>query len=808
MTDRPRIVVLGMMTKIPVAGVIWQTLHYLVGFERLGYETYYVEAHARTPSMLMEHADDDSSGRAAAFIHGALERWGFGQRWAYQALHLDGRCYGMSEQQLRDLYDSAALIINLHGGTEPRPEHIATDRLVYLETDPVDVEVQLGEGRQSTIDYLRPHCAYFTYGENYGNPDCLLPVTPLFHFRPTRQPVVLDFWQGREESYGEHYTTIGNWKQQWREVEFKGEKYSWSKHLEFLKFLALPAHVGHRFELALAGCEHADRQLLESHGWRLREAEPLSQNIDIYRHYIASSRGEFTVAKEQNIRLRSGWFSDRAATYLAAGRPVITQDTGFGNILPTGKGLFAFSTLNDIVSAVEVIEGDYAKHSRAASDIAREYFDAERVLGRLLEETGMPRFPPGIVLAPVSRHPTTLPDATIKAVLAAPLAASVAPVAKPPEVSVVVVTFNGLVFNRLSVESVLGSVECPSLELIAVDNGSTDGSLEYLQGLAERDGRVRILANGRNLGFGAAVNRGLAEAGGNVFVVLNNDTIMPPRSLGRLVRHLDINHLGLVGPVSNDAATEAEIDASYTDYRELLRSADNLSGRHENPLLDVPVLTMFCIGLRRDVYERVGPLDGRFEVGLFEDDDYSLRVQQAGLRVACAEDVLVHHFGQGSLGERVPTGEYSVLFDTNRRRFEEKWGVAWQPHSRRRNDEYERLVHQIRQIVQEHVPAGARVLVVSKGDEEILQLGERQAEHFPQVAGGVYAGYYPGDSSEAIAALEQQRSRGAQFLLIPRTSVWWLDYYRDFATHLSTSYQRVVAADPACVLYDVRPHPP
>src|SRR6266550_4546710 len=117
-----------MMTKIPVAGVVWQTLHYLGGLERLGFETYYVEAHARTPSMLIERADDDSSGRAAAFISGVLERFGFGGRWAYHALHLDGRVYGLSESELKSLYRSAALIVNLHGGTQPRPEHVAKDR--------------------------------------------------------------------------------------------------------------------------------------------------------------------------------------------------------------------------------------------------------------------------------------------------------------------------------------------------------------------------------------------------------------------------------------------------------------------------------------------------------------------------------------------------------------------------------------------------------------------------------------------------------------------------------------------------------
>src|SRR4051794_28298387 len=129
-----------MMTKIPVAGVIWQTVHYLVGFQRLGFDVYYVEAHARTPSMLMEREEDDGSARAADFIAGVMRRFDLGDRWAFHALHADGRIYGMSEGQLKRLYDSAELIINLHGGTVPLPEHSATGRLVYLETDPVDIQ--------------------------------------------------------------------------------------------------------------------------------------------------------------------------------------------------------------------------------------------------------------------------------------------------------------------------------------------------------------------------------------------------------------------------------------------------------------------------------------------------------------------------------------------------------------------------------------------------------------------------------------------------------------------------------------------
>jgi GT2 family glycosyltransferase len=800
--SRQQIVVLGMMTKMPVAGVVWQTMHYLVGLERLGYETYYVEAHARTPSMLMERADDDSSGMAAAFIAGTLERFGFRDRWAFHALHNDGRCYGLSIDRLQQLYRSATLIINLHGGTEPRAEHVATDRLVYLETDPVEVQVQLAQGNQTTIDYLQAHCAYFTFGENYGRPDCLLPVSPIFNFQATRQPVVLDFWEGRTSSRGERYTTVGNWRQAWREVEFGGERYTWSKHHEFLKFVEVPARASANFELALGGCADDDRRLLELHGWQVREAQPLSENIDLYRHYIAGSRGEFTVAKDQNIRLRSGWFSDRAATYLAAGRPVINQDTGFGNVLPVGEGLFAFSTLDDVVAAVEMIESDYERHARAASEIAREYFESGRVLGRLLEQVGVPRVAPGLVIALSSRRPTTLPKETVSAALAAPL--PIAIVASPnerAEVSVVMVTHNGLVFTRLCLESVLADSGIPNLEVLVVDNGSTDGTHEYLHRLAERDSRFCLIDNERNRGFPAAVNKGLAVARGKLLVVLNNDTIVPPGAIARLLAHLSDESVGLVGPVSNEASTEAEIDESYRTYGELMAAAKERVSSHLGEAFDISVLTMFCIAFRRDFYERVGPLDERFEIGLFEDDDYSMRARGAGYRVVCAQDVLVHHFGEATLGALVPTGEHAKLFTTNQRQFEEKWGVPWTPHGRRQTTAYRETVGRVRDTVRESVPAGARVLVVSKGDDELLVLDGRVGSHFPQVEGGVYAGHHPADSREAIAELEEQRMGGAEFLVIPKTSLWWLDHYGEFRDYLEKSCREIVRHDDTCVIF-------
>jgi hypothetical protein len=387
--NQEKIVLLGMMSRMPVPGVIWQTVHYLVGLQRLGYDVYYVEAHARTPTMLMQRADEDGSIRAASFLEQVTRRFGLTDRWAFHALHADGSVYGMTESRLHDLYRDAALIINLHGGTVPLPEHAATGRLVYLETDPVELQMEIYHQHQETIDFLKPHCAFFTFGENYGNPDCQLPVSERFRFRPTRQPVVLDFWQAELNGTGPCFTTIGNWRQSYREVRFHGEPYHWSKHFEFMKFVELPRRTRQPLELALSSCDPADQEMLEKNGWRVRSAFPWPRELDDYQHYIVQSRGEFTVAKDQNIRLRSGWFSDRSATYLASGRPVITQETGFSNILPTGAGLFAFSTMEEIVQAIEAINADYERHRRAARELARNYFSYDVVLKPMLAEVGL-----------------------------------------------------------------------------------------------------------------------------------------------------------------------------------------------------------------------------------------------------------------------------------------------------------------------------------------------------------------------------------------------------------------------------------
>jgi GT2 family glycosyltransferase len=801
---RPKIVLLGMLTKMPVGGVQWLVAQYLLGFERLGYDAYYVEAHARTPSMFVsDDTGDDGSDAAASYLDRFMRRIGLPGRWALHALHSDGRVVGCSAAHLSRLYREAALIINLHGGTIPLPEHLAGGRLVLVSTDPVQLELELERGERRSIEFVDAHSACFTWALNYGNPNCTLPWARGYEFVPTAPPVLLDLWANADDPQDAPFTTIGNWRQQWREITFHDERYTWSKHYEFLKVLDLPSRVEARLELALSSYTVDDQAMLEAHGWAVRPASDVSTGMDDYRRYVVGSRGEFTVAKDQNVRFRSGWFSERSAAYLAAGRPVIMQDTGFGAALPTGEGLLSFTDTDSAAAAVDDVAADGKRHRRAAVEIARDHLSHDVVLGAVLDHVGLPSkarrpttphppvtFPPALNLVPRSRRPIVLDPATERLVTTRPIP-TVRCSPTRPEASLIVAVHDNLALTRLALESVLADT-AGRYELIVVDNGSADPAATYLAALAARNSHVRLVRNEDNLGFAPAVNQGLAVAGTGVLVLLNNDVIVTPRWLDGLRARLTDPVVGVVGPVTNRCGNEAEIEAGYATFAQLHEFAATRAG---DPF-DMPVATLFCAAFRRDVLAAVGPLDERFEVGLFEDDDFSRRVREAGYRVVCDPSVFVHHFGEGTLGRLAAQGRYGAVFDANRERYERKWGQPWRSHARRTPPGYDELRELARSAIARATPEGAVVAVVSHGDDALVDLPGRRGRHFPCAADGAYAGHHPADDAEALARLGSIHAAGAAYLAVPEPSSWWLEFYTELAAHLAP---RTVVDEPGTV---------
>jgi len=389
MNRKLRLVVLGMMGRCPFGGQSWLYLNWLRGLHKLGHEVWYVEDDTVWPYDPERNSVTDDCSYAVRHIAGCMKRAGMPDTWAFRPAYRTGECHGISGSELNDLYRTCDALLNVVGATDLREEHLAARFRVYVECDPVIAELQLAKSDPHTVVALANHHAIVTYGENFGAPDCGVPVNG-HRYGKIRQPVDLDFWPMKYEPEARFFTTIGNYRQAGNDVEYKGEIYHWSKHHEWEKFIDLPRHTSQPLELAMKVEDPADRLRLESYGWKV--VPPFEMSLDIfgeYQAYFRRSRAEFTVAKDMNVRLRSGWFSERDACYLACGKPVVAQDTGFGNILPTGEGLFSFTTTDEGLAAIDRINGDYRRHCLAARAIAEEYFEAGKVAARLLTYLGM-----------------------------------------------------------------------------------------------------------------------------------------------------------------------------------------------------------------------------------------------------------------------------------------------------------------------------------------------------------------------------------------------------------------------------------
>src|SRR5262252_8548578 len=334
MSKKLRLVVLSMMGRCPFGGQTWLSLNWLRGLAGLGHEVWYVEDDSVWPYHPGKDSVTVDCSYAVQHIAGCMDRIGLPGQWAFRLADREGACWGMSPARLNELYRSCDALLNVVGATDLREEHLAAPFRVYIECDPVTAELRLANGDEHTRVAFANHHAMVTYGENFGAADCGVPLNGITYAK-TRQPVDLDLWPMAYDPAARFFTTIGNYRQSGSDVEYNGEIYRWSKHHEWERFLDLPRRTKQPFELAMMPDDAADRQRLQAHGWRL--VSPLRMSLDVfgaYPDFFRRSRAEFTVAKDQNVRLRSGWFSERDVCYLASGKPVITQDTGFTNVLP------------------------------------------------------------------------------------------------------------------------------------------------------------------------------------------------------------------------------------------------------------------------------------------------------------------------------------------------------------------------------------------------------------------------------------------------------------------------------------------
>ncbi len=388
-----RIVIAGLAATYPLGGVFWDYLQYAQGFADLGHEVLYLEdtgawCYDPAASTMIE-----SGERSAAWLGRQIDQFlpTLKGRWFFR--DATGATFGVAASEARDFCRTADLFLNVSGTTILRSDEMPIARTVYVDSDPMygqapvpnAVAGSLDPERQWRISMMQAHDVTFTFGENVGQPDCLVP-TQLFDWQPTRQPVLVNalaMYRVPPERRAHAYTTVGSWEAYKQPLVVDGRRYFGKRH-EFHRFRQLPAVTPRSFELALSG--DGPTEAFVASGWTFVDPVPVSATAESYVRFLASSFAEWSVAKHAYVASNSGWFSGRSALYLALGVPAIVQDTGFSRFLPTGSGLHAFSTEDEALAGIEDVAANYEQNCDDAFEIAREYFDARKVLSKLLND--------------------------------------------------------------------------------------------------------------------------------------------------------------------------------------------------------------------------------------------------------------------------------------------------------------------------------------------------------------------------------------------------------------------------------------
>lgn len=383
------IVVAGSLAQKPgQGGHTWVFLQYLLGFRRLGWDVLFLDR--LEPGMC-----HDAAGRPCPpehsenirYLRDVLGRFGLGESFAV-AFDGGSEWLGVTRAEVIRRARGSAVLLNFMGYFNDPKVLAAAPMRVFFDFDPGFGQMWQDLG---LADVFRGHHRFVTVGENIGRPDCTIPSCGLT-WVTTPQPVVLDLWHKLPACATAEaaFTSIGAWRGPYGPIEYKGRTYGLRAH-EFRKFVSLPALTGQRFEVALDihPADERDLELLRTNGWSLADPHVVAADPWAYQDYLGGSYAEFMVAKNLYVQSNSGWFSDRSICYLASGRPVLAQDTGLRGRYPLGEGLLTFATLEEAASAVETIRRDYARHCRAAREIAEEYFDSDKVLKRLLQQLGV-----------------------------------------------------------------------------------------------------------------------------------------------------------------------------------------------------------------------------------------------------------------------------------------------------------------------------------------------------------------------------------------------------------------------------------
>jgi hypothetical protein len=379
-----RIIVGSYLVQFPLGGYLSWVGQWLLGFKQLGHEVWFVEKSHGSQSCYDPSTGvmSDDCGYGTAQVRNFLARYGLENNWCF----VDARdqYHGAGRAIIEDVFRSADLFVDM--GTHGLWAHEASStRLrVLVDGEPGFRQMKL-ENALAEEQPLPLYDRYYTVGLNLGTPACTAPSAGR-HWQPVFDPVATEIFSCVPPPPSAAFTTVMSW-QAHAPIEFNGATYG-QKDVEFAKFMDLPCRTKVPLELAIAGKDTPVREL-KIHGWRLLDSHRVTMTFDSWRAYIRGSRGEFSVAKHVFVATNSGFFSDRSAAYLASGRPVVMQETGFSAHLPCGRGLFAVRDVEEAAAAIDSIDSDYARHSRDAREIAVEYLDTRRVLGRFLRELGL-----------------------------------------------------------------------------------------------------------------------------------------------------------------------------------------------------------------------------------------------------------------------------------------------------------------------------------------------------------------------------------------------------------------------------------